>query len=96
MSNPHVAIHYLARMISGGEDQAFIARRLLISASEDIGLENPNALLLDNANYYSVMKIGWPESRIILAETTIYLACCDKSNSAYSAINAALALVQKR
>ena len=94
-SDPDAAIYYLARMISGGEDPAFIARRLLISASEDIGLANPNALLLANATYDSVMKIGWPESRIILAETTIYLACCDKSNSAYSAINAALALVQE-
>ena len=94
-SDPDAAIYYLARMIAGGEDPGFIARRLIISASEDIGLANPNALLLANATYDSVMKIGWPESRIILAETTIYLATCDKSNSAYSAINDALALVQE-
>ena len=94
-SDPDAAIYYLARMVAGGEDPGFIARRLIIAASEDIGLANPNALLLANTTYDSVMKIGWPESRIILAQTTIYLACCEKSNSAYSAINSALDLVEK-
>lgn len=94
-SDPDAAIYYLARMVAGGEDPAFIARRLMIFASEDVGLANPNALLLANATFDAVMKIGWPESRIILAETTIYLASCAKSNSAYQAINDALVLVQQ-
>lgn len=86
-SNPDAAVYWLARMIEGGEDPKFIARRLLILASEDIGLANPNALLLANTCFDAVNKIGWPESRIILSETTIYLATCKKSNSAYMAIN---------
>ena len=94
-SDPDGAIYWLARMIEGGEDPAFIARRLVISASEDIGLANPNALLLANAAFDTVMKIGWPEGRIPLAEATIYLATSPKSNSAYMAINDALAFVQK-
>jgi putative ATPase len=94
-SDPDAAIYWLARMIAGGEDPKFIARRLLISAAEDIGLANPNALLLANACFDSLQKIGWPEGRIILAETTIYLASSPKSNSAYLAIDEALALVEK-
>ena len=94
-SDPDAAVYYLARMVAGGEDPAFIARRLIIAASEDIGLANPNALLLANTTFDAVMKIGWPESRIILAETTIYLATSAKSNSAYMAINDAMALVEK-
>ncbi len=94
-SDPNGAIYWLARMIEGGEDPAFIARRLVISASEDIGLANPNALLLANAAFDTVMKIGWPEGRIPLAEATIYLAASPKSNSAYMAINEALQLVQQ-
>ena len=94
-SDPDAAIYYLARMVAGGEDPAFIARRLMILASEDIGLTNPNAVLLANATFDAVMKIGWPESRIILAETTIYLATSAKSNSAYQAINDAMALVEQ-
>lgn len=82
-------------MVEGGEDPAFIARRLVISAAEDIGLANPNALLLANACFDTLMKIGWPEGRIPLAETTIYLATSPKSNSAYNAINDALALVRE-
>ena len=93
-SDPDGAIYWLARMVEGGEDPAFIARRLVISASEDIGLANPNALLLANACFDTLMKIGWPEGRIPLAETTIYLATSPKSNSAYLAINDALELVQ--
>lgn len=93
-SDPDAAIYWLARMVEGGEDPAFIARRLVISAAEDIGLANPNALLLANACFDTIMKIGWPEGRIPLAETTIYLATSPKSNSAYCAINDALALVQ--
>ena len=93
-SDPDAAIYWLARMIEGGEDPAFIARRLVISASEDIGLANPNALLLANACFDTIMKIGWPEGRIPLAETTIYLATSPKSNSAYSAINDALETVR--
>ena len=89
-SDPDAAIYWLARMIEGGEDPAFIARRLVISASEDIGLANPNALLLANAAFDAVQKIGWPEGRIPLAEATVYLATSPKSNSAYNAINAAL------
>ena len=92
-SDPDGAIYWLARMVEGGEDPAFIARRLVISAAEDIGLANPNALLLANATFDAVMKIGWPEGRIPLAECTVYLATSPKSNSAYMAINDALALV---
>jgi putative ATPase len=88
-------VYWLARMVAGGEDPEFIARRLLILAAEDIGLANPNALLLANACFDALRKIGWPEGRIILAETTVYLACCPKSNSAYLAIDAALALVNE-
>ncbi len=94
-SDPDAAIYWLARMIEGGEDPAFIARRLVISASEDIGLANPNALLLANAAFDAVMKLGWPEGRIPLAEATIYLAASPKSNSAYKAINEALERVQE-
>lgn len=94
-SNPDAAVYWLARMIEGGEDPKFIARRLLILASEDIGLANPNALLLANTCFDAVNKIGWPESRIILSETTIYLATCRKSNSAYMAINEAQAEVER-
>jgi len=85
----------LARMIEGGEDPAFIARRLVISASEDIGLANPNALLLANAAFDAVMKIGWPEGRIPLAEATVYLATSAKSNSSYLAIDEAIANVKQ-
>lgn len=94
-SDPDAAIYWLARMVAGGEDPEFIARRLVISASEDIGLANPNALLLANACFDALKKIGWPEGRIILAETTVYLACSPKSNSAYMAINDALELVNR-
>ena len=94
-SDPHAAIYWLARMVAGGEDPKFIARRLVISAAEDIGLANPNALLLANACFDTIQKIGWPEGRIPLAETTIYLASSPKSNSAYMAINEALALVEQ-
>lgn len=94
-SDPDAAIYWLARMVDGGEDPKFIARRLVISASEDIGLANPNALLLANACFDTIHKIGWPEGRIVLAETTIYLATSPKSNSAYKAINDALAFVQQ-
>ncbi|MCB9071239.1 MAG: replication-associated recombination protein A [Prevotellaceae bacterium] len=94
-SDPDAAIYWLARMVAGGEDPKFIARRLVISAAEDIGLANPNALLLANACFDTIQKIGWPEGRIPLAETTIYLASSPKSNSAYMAINDALALVEQ-
>ncbi len=94
-SDPDAAIYWLARMVEGGEDPAFIARRLVISAAEDIGLANPNALLLANACFDTVMKIGWPEGRIPLAETTLYLAASPKSNSAYLAIDKALGLVKQ-
>ncbi len=94
-SDPNAAVYWLARMIEGGEDPKFIARRLLILASEDIGLANPNALLLANSCFDAVNKIGWPESRIILSEATIYLATSPKSNSAYQAINDAQHLVRK-
>ena len=94
-SDPDGAIYWLARMVEGGEDPAFIARRLVISAAEDVGLANPNALLLANACFDTVLKVGWPEGRIPLAETTIYLATSPKSNSAYMAINAAQALVKQ-
>ena len=93
-SDPNAAIYYLARMLAGGEEPRFIARRLVILASEDIGLANPNALLLANACFDTVHKIGMPEARITLAETTIYLATSAKSNSAYMAINKALQLVE--
>ena len=94
-SDPQAAIYWLARMIEGGEDPKFIARRLVISASEDIGLANPNAMLLANTCFEVVNKIGWPEGRIPLAETTIYLATCKKDNSAYLAIDEALAKVRE-
>ena len=94
-SDPDAAIYWLARMLAGGEDPEFIARRLVISASEDIGLANPNALLLANATFDAIQKIGMPEGRIPLAECTIYLATSAKSNSAYMAINNALALVEQ-
>ncbi|MCI7729428.1 MAG: replication-associated recombination protein A [Bacteroidales bacterium] len=94
-SDPDAAIYWLARLIAGGEDPKFIARRLVISASEDIGLANPNALLLANACFDTIHKIGWPEGRIPLAETTIYLATSPKSNSAYNAINNALSIVER-
>jgi len=94
-SDPDGAIYWLARMVSGGEDPKFIARRLVISAAEDIGLANPNALLLANACFDALQKIGWPEGRIILAEATVYLASSPKSNSAYLAIDEALALVER-
>ena len=93
-SDPDAALYWLARMIEGGEDPAFIARRLVISAAEDVGLANPNALLLANAAFDVVMKIGWPEGRIPLAEATVYLATSPKSNSAYMGINDALAEVK--
>lgn len=94
-SDPDAAIYWLARMIAGGEDPEFIARRLLISAAEDIGLANPNALLLANTCFEALRKIGWPEGRIILAETTVYLATSAKSNSAYLAIDEAIAYVNE-
>lgn len=94
-SDPDAAVYWLARMIEGGEDPKFIARRLVISASEDIGLANPNALLLANAAFDAVQKIGWPEGRIPLAQATIYLATSPKSNSAYMAINEAQQLVHR-
>ena len=94
-SDPDAAIYYLARMIEGGEAPEFIARRLVISASEDVGLANPNALLLANAAFDAVHKLGWPEGRIPLAEATVYLATSPKSNSAYMAINDALAYVEQ-
>ncbi len=94
-SDPDAAIYWLARMVAGGEDPKFIARRLVISAAEDIGLANPNALLIANACFDTLQKIGWPEGRIILAETTIYLASSPKSNSAYLSIDEALAFVKQ-
>ncbi len=94
-SDPNAAVYWLARMIEGGEDPVFIARRLIILASEDIGLANPNALLIANAAFDAVTKIGWPEARITLAEATIYLANAPKSNSAYKAINDAQKLVKE-
>jgi putative ATPase len=93
-SDPDAALYWMARMIEGGEDPQFIARRLVISAAEDIGLANPNALLLANAAFDAVMKIGWPEGRIPLAECAVYLATSPKSNSAYLGIDAALGIVQ--
>ena len=94
-SDPDAALYWMARMIEGGEDPQFIARRLVISAAEDIGLANPNALLLANAAFDTVMKIGWPEGRIPLAECAVYLATSPKSNSAYLAIDKAMALVRQ-
>lgn len=94
-SDPDAALYWLARMIEGGEDPKFIARRLVISAAEDIGLANPNALLLANAAFDVVQKIGWPEGRIPLAEVTVYLANSPKSNSAYLGVDAALAKVRE-
>ena len=94
-SDPDAALYWMARMIEGGEDPQFIARRVVISASEDIGLANPNALLLANAAFDTVMKIGWPEARIALAEAVVYLTTSPKSNSAYLGINAAIARVRE-
>lgn len=94
-SDPNAAVYWLARMVEGGEDIEFIARRLVILAAEDIGLANPNALLLANNCFQAVKLIGWPESRIVLSETAIYLATSPKSNSAYKAISAAQDLVRK-
>ena len=94
-SDPDAALYWMARMIEGGEDPQFIARRVVISAAEDIGLANPNALLLANAAFDAVMKIGWPEGRIPLAEAVVYLATSPKSNSAYNGINTALEMVRK-
>ena len=94
-SDPNAALYYLARMIEAGEDPLFIARRMLILASEDIGNANPNALLLANTCFDAVNKIGWPESRIILSQTVTYLASSPKSNAAVAAIDAAQALVRQ-
>ncbi len=93
-SDPDAAVYWLARMIEGGEDPEFIARRLVILAAEDIGLANPNALLLANAAFDTVHKIGWPEARIVLSEATVYLATSPKSNSAYLAVDQALSYVR--
>jgi len=93
-SDPNAAVYWLARMVEGGEDPKFIARRMVILASEDVGLANPNALLLATACFEAVNLIGWPESRIILSETALYLATSPKSNSAYRAITDALELVK--
>ncbi len=95
-SDPNAAVYWLARMVEGGEDPKFIARRMVILASEDIGLANPNALLLATACFQAINLIGWPESRIILSETAIYLATSPKSNSSYKAINDALSLVKEK
>lgn len=94
-SDPDAALYWLARMVAAGEDPKFIARRLVISASEDIGLANPNAMLVANACFDTLQKIGWPEGRIPLAMATVYLATSQKSNSAYLAINEALNIVEK-
>jgi putative ATPase len=94
-SDPDAALYWLARMIEGGEDPQFIARRLIISASEDVGLANPNAMLLANAAFDAVMKIGWPEGRIPLAEATVYLATSPKSNSSYLGVDSALKIVRE-
>ena len=94
-SDPNAAVYYLARMVEGGEDPKFIARRMLILAAEDIGLANPNALLIADATFRAVENIGWPECRIILSECAIYLATSAKSNSAYMAIESALSLVRQ-
>ena len=94
-SDPDAALYWMARMIEGGEDPKFIARRLVISAAEDVGLANPNALLLANAAFDAVNKLGWPEGRIPLAEAAVYLATSPKSNSAYLGIDAALGVVRQ-
>ena len=94
-SDPNAAVYWLARMIEGGEEPKFIARRLVILASEDIGNANPNALLLANACFDAINKIGWPEGRIILSQTAIYLAASPKSNASYSAIDTAIETVRK-
>ena len=94
-SDPNAAVYWLARMIAGGEDPKFIARRLLVLASEDIGLANPNALLIANSTFDTVTKLGWPESRIVLSQCTIYLASSPKGNAAYQAINRAQDCVSK-
>lgn len=94
-SDPNAALYWLGRMVAGGEDPRFIVRRLMISAAEDIGLANPNALLLTTACQQAVEQVGWPESRIILAETAVYLACSPKSNSAYMGIEKALDLIKQ-
>jgi putative ATPase len=94
-SDPQASVYWLARMIEGGEDPKFIARRMLISAAEDIGLANPNALLIASATFDSIEKIGMPEGRIVLSECAIYLATSAKSNSAYLAVDKALALVKE-
>ena len=94
-SDPDAALYWLARMVKSGEDPKFIARRLVVSASEDVGLANPNALLLANAAFEAVERIGWPEGRIPLAEVAVYLACSPKSNSAYTGINKALQVVEE-
>ncbi len=94
-SDPNASVYYLARMIEGGQDPKFIARRLIISASEDIGLANPNALLLANSCFEAVTNVGYPECRIILSQTTIYLANSPKSNASYMAIGKAQALVKQ-
>ena len=94
-SDPNAAVYWLARMVEGGEDPKFIARRMVILAAEDIGLANPNALLLATSCFEAVNLIGWPESRIILSETAIYLATSPKSNSSYMAINDAFELVKE-
>src|SRR5699024_8583431 len=94
-SDPDAAIYWLARLIEGGETPSFIARRLVISAAEDIGLANPNALLIANACFDTLQKIGWPEGRIPLAQATIYLATSPKSNSAYLAIDEAINKVRQ-
>jgi putative ATPase len=94
-SDPNASVYWLARMVEGGEDPKFIARRMLILAAEDIGLANPNALLIAQACFDSVNVIGWPESRIILSETAIFLATSPKSNSSYTAIDNAIDMVRK-
>jgi putative ATPase len=94
-SDPNAAIYWLARMIEGGEDPKFIARRLIISASEDIGLANPNALIMANVAFDAINKIGWPEGRIVLAQATVYLATSPKGNGSYMAINKAQSLVKE-
>ena len=94
-SDPNAAVYWLARMVEGGEDPKFIARRLIISASEDIGLANPNALLISNTCFQAVQFVGWPESRIILSQCTIYLANSPKGNAAYIAINEAQRIVKE-
>jgi len=94
-SDPNAAVYWLARMIEGGEDPKFIARRMIILASEDIGLANPNALLIANTCFDAIHKIGWPEGRIILSQTAVYLATSPKSNSTYLAIDQAIEIVKK-